>query len=463
MLQSILLYGGIAVAVIVILIIFFALFWKSPHADEAIQVTGLKSRTLLGKGSFVIPGVEKICAISLESIPLEVSVKESTSLGGLLVDVNGTAMVKVASNPECVGIAVEQFCQGGQEQTTQKIVTSVTRVLIGQLRAIVATMTIDSIIADMETFQDKVKQGTYEDIAKMGLELISYTVSSVKTPDSHYLENKAKLQEATSKAEADIATAEKQRDTEIKTSVARKEGEKAKLSADTEIAEAAKDKKLKTELYRGLEAEAERKAEAAGTLEQIRQKEVIAKQNEQLALQQAITTEKELIAAVIKPAEAEKQKQIVEAQAVAEKNVIEAKAIAEAEIAKAEAKAKAIKLQGDAEADVIKAKGIAEAEAMKMKADAYKKYGQAAILDIIAEKLPDISANIAKPLSAIDKVTVVGGGENISKMSKAVIEGTTNVLDIVKTTTGLDVADLLHDFINKSDNNEANVESEEEE
>jgi flotillin len=426
------LYVIIAGTIIIAVILFFIICWRSPHADEAIQVTGLKPRTLIGKGSFIIPGIEKTCIISLESIPLTVEIKESTSQGGLLVDVYGTAMVKVASNPKAVATAVEQFCQGSQKDTKNKIAESVTRVLIGQLRSIVATMTIDDIIADMEKFSANVKQGTADDMAKMGLELISYTLAKVATPSSKYLENKAAQQTAASKAEADIATAEKQRDTDIQTSQADRDGKKAKLLADTEIAASVKYKHLSLEQYRGEQAEATKKADAAGVLEDIRQKEIIAKQEEQLAIQQAQTKEKELIASVIKPAEAEKERVIIEAQAIAEQKKVEA-----------EAEAAAIKMKGDAEAAVILAKGEAEAKAMKIKAEAYKQYGSAAMIDIVAEKLPQVAESVAKPLSAIDNVTVVGGGENISKMSNAVLDGATNVMSIIKSSTGIDIPDLL--------------------
>jgi flotillin len=100
-------------------------------------------------------------------------------------------------------------------------------------------------------------------------------------------------------------------------------------------------------------------------------------------------------------------------------------------------------MKGDAEAAVILAKGEAEAKAMKIKAEAYKQYGSAAMIDIVAEKLPQVAESVAKPLSAIDNVTVVGGGENISKMSNAVLDGATNVMSIIKSSTGIDIPDLL--------------------
>lgn len=483
----------IALVIIILFIIIMFAIWKSPHADEAIQVSGLKPRSLIGKGSLVIPILEKTCSISLESIPLKVELKESTSNGGLLVDVMGTALVKVAANPTSVALAVEQFCQGSQENTKKKIAESVTNVLIGQLRAIIATMTIDDIISDMESFSAKVMTGTKEDLDRMGLELLSYTLAKVETPSSRYLENKAIQQAAASKAEADIATAEKQKDTDVQTSKANREGKQAKLEAETQIAESEKEKQLKVEAYRGQQAEAKAQADAAGQLEEIRQRELISKQNEQLAVQAAATKEKELIETIIKPAEAEKQKQIVEAEAKSQQQIVNAEALARQSVIKAEAEAKAaeslakqevtkaeavakairlkaeaeaeaIKLKGNAEAEVIQSKGKAEAEAMQIKAEAYKQYGEAAMLDIIAQKLPSIADSVAKPLAAIDKVTVVGNGDNISSMSKAVLDGTTNVMEIIKSTTGLDPVDMIEKLTtskmanNNKVNNEINVE-----
>lgn len=456
--------------VVIAFIFVMAILWKRVKADKAIVITGFKKRVLSGKGGFIIPIFETWCEISLENLPLNTDVKDSPSQGGLLVDVSCTAIIKVRNTTEAIMRAVEQFCQGNTLKTTQMMSESVEKVLEGQLRGVVAKLTVDQIVADIQAFSDSIEEGATRDLERMGLELISYTVLKITTPRSGYLENKAKSQEAQAKADADITVAERIKDTDQKTAVARKEGQQAKLIAETEIADAARDKEIKVQSYRAEQDKAKADADLAYELQKNQKQVEVEQAKAKLAEQQAIAKEKQLIAEQIKPAEAAKEQKSIEAEADKIKAIkeaeararaveIEASAQAKAERMRAEAAAYGIAQRGKAEAEAIKAKGLSEAEAMRKKAEAYAQYGSAAIVDVIIEGLPTIMEQIAKPMEAIDKVTVIdsGSGKSVSSLSKTVTDVAGTGFQVFEDLTGVDVKKLLSNIAESTNQNKKEI------
>lgn len=448
-----------------ILLIFMFMFWKRVKADKAIVITGFKKRVLSGKGGFIFQPFETWCEISLENLPMNTDVTDSPSKGGLLVDVSCTAVVKVRNTSEAIMQAVEQFCQGNTTRTTQMMSESVEKVLEGQLRGVVAKLTVDQIVADIQAFSDSIEEGANKDLARMGLELISYTVLKITTPKSGYLENRAKHQEAHAKADADIIVAECKRDTDQKTAVAQREGQQAKLQAETEIADAQRNKEIKTQSYRAQQDKAKAEADLAYELQKNEKQVEVEQAKARLAEQEAIAKEKQLIATQIRPAEAAKEQKLIEAEADKIKAIkeaearakaveIEAEAMAHAERVKAEAAAYAIAQKGKAEAEAIKAKGLSEAEAMQKKAQAYARYGSAAIVDVVMQGLPVIMEQIAKPMEAIDKVTVIdsGNGESVSSLSKTVTNVAGTGFHVFEDLTGVDIKKLLADMADSYSN-----------
>lgn len=453
----------IILGIILLIFVISTVFWRRVKADKAIVITGFKKRVLSGKGGFIFPPFETWCEISLENLPLNTDVKDSPSKGGLLVDVNCTAVVKVRNTNDAIMQAVEQFCQGNTARTTQMMSESVEKVLEGQLRGTVAKLTVDQIVADIQAFSDSIEEGVTKDLDRMGLELISYTVLKLTTPKSGYLENRAKHQEASAKADADITVAERKRDTDLKTAIAQREGEQARLQAETEIAESERNKAIKLQAYRAEQDKAKAQADLAYELQKNEKQVEVEQAKARLAEQEALAKEKQLIATEIKPAEAmrnkmeidaeaEKIKAIKEAEARARAIEIEAEAQAHAERIKAEAAAFAIEKKGLAEAEAIKAKGLSEAEAMKKKADAYQQYGSAAIVDVIIQGLPQIVEQIAKPMETIDKVTIIdsGSGHSTSSLSKTVTEIAGTGFEVFEGLTGVDVKKLLASITDKT-------------
>lgn len=448
--------------VVLVLLILVLLCWKRVPADKAMVITGLKKRVLVGRGGVQVPFLETSCSISLESVSMTTDITEAPSKQGIFVDIAGTAVVKVDNKPDMILLAVEQFCNGNTERTTQNIRNVVEQILEGKLRGIVSTLTVEQINEDRVAFENSIEDSITSELKAMGLRLMSYTVLKIATQGG-YLENRAIPQIAQSKADADIASAERKRDTEVKTAEAIREGEKAKLSAQAEIAQSQRDKTIRTEQYRAEQDKAKADADVAYKLQEIENNKTVAARQAELAQKEAIVVEEQLVASVKKPADAEKYKTEVEAEANRIKAIKEAEARAEAmkleALAKAEARrveaqaeADAIRARGEAEAEATKAKGIADAEAKDRLAEAMKKYGEAAVVEMVIQQLPEIMGAVSKPMEQIDHITVIdnGGSEGASKVAKTVSDVASNGFTVLKDLTGVDIAQMMKNFAAKA-------------
>lgn len=301
--------------VLVVLLVLILIMWRRVPADKAMVITGLKKRVLTGKGGILIPILETQCTISLENISMTTDVSEAPSKQGIFVDVIGTAIVKVRNEEESILKAVEQFCVGGQVDSTVTVISKmVEQILEGKLRGIVSMLTVEQINEDRASFEHQIEQDIRLELESMGLQLVSYTILKIATQGG-YLENRAIPQIASAQADADIATAERRRDTEIKTADAIRIGQKAKLEADTAIAEAERDKTIKVESYRAEQDRSKADADVAYRLKEIENESLVAEQQAALAKKNAIVVEEDLVAKVRKPADAKKYEAEVKAEA----------------------------------------------------------------------------------------------------------------------------------------------------
>jgi len=350
-----------AAAVVVVVLAIF-LFWRKVPADKAMVITGLKKRVLSGKGGFMIPFLETSCLISLENMSMTTDVNEAPSKQGIFVNIVGTAVIKVKNDVQSIFAAIEQFCSGGAKNSVGTIKSIVEQILEGKLRGIISTLTVEQINEDRASFEQRIEADIRAELESMGLMLVSYTILKISTQGG-YLENRAIPQIAQAKSDADIATAERKRDTEIKTADTVRIGQKAKLEADTAIAESERDKSIKVESYRAEQDRAKADADIAYKLKAIENERQIAEQQAELARKNAIVGEENLVAEIKKPADAKKYEAEVKAEADKIITIKMAQAEAEAIKIKAEAEAEAIIAKGRAEAEAIKAKGLADAEA----------------------------------------------------------------------------------------------------
>ncbi|SDM97386.1 flotillin [Fictibacillus solisalsi] len=477
--------AGIAVFIVIALIAVFVTKYKTAGPDEALIVTGSflgnknvnidesgnKIKIVRGGGTFVFPVFQQSEPLSLLSSKLEVQTPEVYTEQGVPVTADGTAIIKIGSSIGEIATAAEQFLG----KTKQDRELEAREVLEGHLRSILGSMTVEEIYKNRDKFSQEVQRIASQDLAKMGLVIVSFTIKDVRDKNG-YLEALGKPRIAQVKRDADIATADAEKETRIKRAEADKEAKKSELERATEVAEAEKINQLKIAEYRREQDIAKAKADQAYHLEEARAKQEVTEQQMQIKIierQKQIELEEKEIArrekqydsevkkkadadrySVEQAAEAEKRKQVAEADA--HKYRVEAMAAAEAEKVRLEglSKAEAERAKGETEAEVIRLKGLAEAEAKEKIAEAFEMFGQAAILDMIVSMLPAYAKEVASPLSNIDKITVVdtgGSGENggANKVTGYATNLMASLQETLKASSGIDMKELIENFSGK--------------
>lgn len=482
--MSVLAIGGLVlVALIVIIVLGLLSRVKVAGPNEAFIITGRKGKAVvnpetgqvstdlsgqkvvMGASVFVLPVIQKLAVLDLSSRQISVSVGSAVSAQGIKCSLEGVAIVKVGGTEDAIRAAAQRFL--GQQSEIDPFTQEV---LAGSLRAIVGRLSVEEIVKDRAAFAREVAEEAEASLTNQGLVLDTFQLQDIQT-EGNYLRDLGRPEAARAEKEAAIAEAS-----------ARREAEQARLKAEEEIAVAQRELELRKASIRAETDAAAAAAEAAGPLSKAaKDQEVIAAQ-EKVAVQQAALKERELDTEVRKPAdaqryaveqaaEAQKSKAIREAeaarvaaieaaQAKAEENrligagerqrreelakAVELEGVAQgnAEKAKREAIAAALRTEGDAEASAILARGDAEATAMQKKADAYEQYGQAAILDLLAEMLPRLVKEAAAPLGAIDKVTVIST-DGASAMTRNVAGNVTQGMQLASDLLGLDLQALF--------------------
>ncbi|MGW2105445.1 flotillin family protein [Streptomyces sp. NPDC001948] len=443
-----------AVAGVVVLLVLLALVvitrYKVAGPSEAFIITGRRGKkstdpvtgrtsidnsgqkVVVGGGVFVVPFVQQKFTLDLSSRHIPVAVRGAVTLRGVKSNLEGVAIVKVGGSEEAIRAAAQRFLQ-----QQDGIVGFTQEVLSGALRAIVGRMSVEDIIRDRAAFAGQVAEEAEASLSGQGLILDAFQIQDITTEGS-YLEDLGRPEAARAKQEADIAEA-----------IAKRASEQARLKAAEEIAIAERTFYLKQAEIKAETEAAAAKANAAGPLaEAARQQEVLAEQ-EKVAERQAALTDRELDTKVRKPADAARYQAEQEAEARRIAQVKEAEADAErsrltgqGEKLHRSALADAVRIEGEAEAAAIAAKGAAEAEAMQKKADAFAQYGDAAVLQMLVEVLPQVVAKASEPLSAVDKMTVIST-DGASRLSRTVTDNVAQGMELLSSTTGVDLAALL--------------------
>lgn len=443
--------------VIFLLILAILTMWRKVSQDKALVVTGLRKRVISGGGGFVIPLLEKTDQISLENMKIEVRTDGALTEQGVDITADGVAVIKVKSDKESILASVEQFNTGREKETIIVIKDTAKDVLEGKLREIISKMTMEEIYKDREKFASQVQEVAALDLAEMGLEIKAFTIRDISDKNG-YLEALGKKRISEVKRDAFIAEAEANKETKIQTAEANRLGQAAFIISETQIAESTKEKELKVQLYRKEQETEKAKADLAYEIEASKvqqeverekmQVQIVRKQKEiELAEQEAIRKEKELEATVMKLADADKYSIEKQAEADRYKEVQNSMAEAEGIKLKGNAMAEARRAEGMAEVEIIREKGIAEAEAMMKKAEAYKQYNDAAVSQMIIEKLPELARAIADPLSKTEKIVIVdsgsGDGKGAAKVSGYVTDILATLPETVNALTGINLMDIF--------------------
>ncbi|XP_059087192.1 flotillin-1-like [Tigriopus californicus] len=408
--------------------------------NEAIVVSGcLHSQPLIvvGGWAFVIPCVQKVQRLSLNIMTLKVSSPKVYTMQGVPLSVTGIAQVKItSSNEEMLRAAIEQFIDKSDSDIEE--IAMVT--LEGHQRAIMGAMTVDEIFRDRKKFSQQVFDIASTDLFNMGIQVISYTLKDVKDEDQ-YMVSLGMARTSEIQRDARIGEAEANKDSQIETAIAEEQRLASKLINDAEIERYKRDFELKKAIY-DIEVEMARaEAEMAFTLQESKVKQRIQEEAKtvdviermkliEVAEQEVSRRYCELDSKIKKPADAEKMRLEILAHANHQRTLLEAAGQAEA-----------IGLKGEADAFTLEAKAKAKAEEMAMKADAWKEYHKAAKVSLWLEALPAITAEVAAPLSQVNKVKMVADPNDKESLGPArltneVLRMVENIPSVVQEMTG---------------------------
>ena len=434
------------------------------YADPDGTVRKRGFRIVKGGGTFVYPVVEKIDVLSLELMTIDVQTPEVYTSKGVPVKVDGVAQVKVKGDDVSIATAAEQFLG----KSTDEIRNVATQTLEGHLRAILGTMTVEDIYQNRDAFAAKVQEVAAGDMANMGLAIVSFTIRDIRD-NQGYLEALGKPRIAQVKKDAIIAQAEADRDAMIRSSQAAQAGQEAKFLADAKIAEAQRDYQSNVAQYQAAVNQKKAESDLAYDLQKFKtgqlvkaeeiQVTIIEKQKQiELQQQEILRKQRELEANVQKPADAERYrvetlanatKFQLETEAAGAASATKAKGFANADVAKATglAEAEANKARGLAEAAIIQAQGAATAEAMRMKAESFKQYNEAAIIQLIMEVLPAVAGKISEPLAKTEKIIIInsgnGPGGGASKLTGDITQILSQLPPVIEGLTGVKLEKLL--------------------
>jgi flotillin len=447
--------AGLMVLTVLLLMAVFSGLYRKAGPHEALVVYGFRgTRIVKGRGTLIFPLVENCRDLSLELMSFDVAPKQDLyTKQGVAVTVEAVSQIKVKSDPESILTASEQFLT----KTEQERESLICLVMEGHLRGIIGQLTVEEIVKQPEMVADRMRSTCAEDMNKMGLEVISFTIKEVRDKNE-YIANMGRPDVVRIKRDADVASAEAERDTAIKRAEAQRAASVAKAQADQERvlaetlsqakqAEAQRDLEIKKAQY--LETIKKQQAQADKAYEiqtNVMQQQVIAEsvkiqqvqKEHEVKVQEAeiLRREKELIATVLKQAEIERQR--IETLAEAEKQRL---------MVEAEGRASATRAQGIAEAEIIYKKGEAEAKAMNVKAEAYQEYNQAAVVDKLISGMPEVVRALAAPLGHVDRITVVSTGDGeaagMHKITGDIAKMAAQIPALFETLSGMQMSELF--------------------
>lgn len=408
--------------------------------NEALIVSGgccgsRSKSTRVGGWAWAWWLVTDVQRLSLEVMTLNPVCENVETAQGVPLTVTGVAQVKIMKNADLLQTASEQFL-GKKEH---EIKSTVLQTLEGHLRAILGTLTVEEVYKDRDQFASLVREVAAPDVGRMGIEILSFTIKDVYD-NVTYLASLGKAQTAAVKRDAEIGVAQANRDAGIREAECEKAAMDVKYNTDTKIEDNSRAFKLQKAHFdkevntAKAEAQLAYELQAAKIQQKIRNEEIqiqVVERRKQIEIeeQEIRRKEKELMSTVKLPAEAEAYKV---------QTIAEGKRTQTVESARAEAER--VRLIGASEARAIEAVGRAEAEKMRMKASAYKQYGDAAIMALVLEALPQIAAEVAAPLAKTDEIVLLGGAD---KTTTEVNKLLGQLPPAVAALTGVDVTGAL--------------------
>ena len=442
----------IVVAAFVLFVTFVTLIsrYKRCPSDKILVIYGktggTSAKCVHGGGAFIWPVIQDYSFLDLKPISIEANLTNALSRQNIRVDVPCRFTIAISTETDSMNTAAERLL-GLHPEQIQELAKDI---LFGQLRLVIATMTIEEINSDRDKFLDNISKNVDSELKKIGLKLINVNVTDIKD-ESGYIEalgkeaaakaiNEAKISVAeqekigeTGKAmadrEKDVQIAETHRDRDVKIAITNKDREVSIAAAfkDESIgkAEAQRDTRVATSEANAIAIKGENEAKIA-----IAQSEAARREKEAEALRIALASEKVQQAKALEESYVAEQKAEA-ARAERERSTQNANVVIPAEIAKqkaiieAQAEAERIREQAKGEADAIFAKMEAEAkglyEILTKQAEGYREVVGAAGGDptkafqlLLIEKLPELVKTQVEAVKniKIDKITVWDSGNN---------------------------------------------------
>ena len=487
----------IPVILIIVLVIILAVGYVKAPPDRAFIISGLKKepKILIGRAGIRVPFLERLDKLYLGQMTVDIKTEQSVPTTDFInVNVDAVAKVRIDPTTEGIKLAAKNFLNKNSDQITRDLQDS----LQGNMREIIGTLTLKSINTDRDSFSDQVMEKASKDMKKLGIEVVSCNIQNV-TDENGLIKDLGADNTAKIKKDASIARAQAERDVAIAQAEANKASNDARVLAETEIAEKNNELAIKKAELQQVSDTKQAMADAAYKIQEQEQEKVIqtatvnaqiakAEREAELRKQEVLVKQQALEAEINKKADADRyaveqaaaaalakrqrdaEAKKYEAEQDATARKYEAEQDAEAKKAQAEAKkyeaeqdalakkaqaeankfsmeqeAAGIQARGSAEAEAIRAKGMAEAEAMEKKAEAYQKYNKAAMAEMLIGVLPDIAGKIAEPLSQIDKITIIGSGEDkgVGDVAGNVPAVMAKLFETTKEKVGIELSEII--------------------
>lgn len=403
-------------------------------------------RSVSGKGTFVIPLLQRVDTLSLGAVQVQLTTENDIpTQDAILIHACAVANFQIGQTPELIETASKNYLNMDKEEMTRQV----TEVMLGKMREVIGQMDLKELMRDRESFNAKVFDGSKDDLANLGLELRTFNVQDFS--DSQGIIRSMGADQAA----------------EIK-----KEAELAQIKAAEEVAIRQNQLDLK---QADLKKQAD-KAKATVTAE--KQRELyIAQQEAEIAERQADVRERELNATVKKQAEADryaaeqaaeadlykrtKQAEAarIERQNQSDAELYSAQKDAEGIQARAKAEAEATRLKGESEGAAEKAHGEGVAAGIKAQAEAYNGMDNPYLLaNRYIDIMPKVAEQVAKPLTAVDSIKMYGSG-NAQKLVKETTSIVDQVASGLKDSTGIDLPSLLNGLLSNPDIDADSAES----
>lgn len=434
----------ILIPILVVVIILAFLLTQSyvvAAPNQAYIISSLKSkpRILVGKAGLKIPFFEKLSKLDLSNSQVDIKTTDSVPTAEFIdIFVDSVATFKISSDPDLLRVASESLLGKSKEEIEELVAQT----LLGTTREVIGMLELKQLVTDKQMVAQKIMDNAKPELEKLGVEITNFNIQTFRDENS-VIKNLGIDNSERIRKDAQIAKANAQRDIDIAEAEARKTSNDAKVASELEIAKKNNDLAIKIADLKKMEDTKRAEADAAYKIQEEQQRKdiEIQSQNANIAKQ-----EKEAEYAA-KTVEVEQKRFEAEIQKKADADKYAAEKKAEADKYAAQAKADADRYIAEQEAAGIRAKGEAEAEAIRLKAEAMKEYGDAAVLQMCLNVLPEMVRNAAEPLKNVSDITMYGDG-NASRLVEDVMKSSNQVFAGLKEN-GIDVPALIAGFVNK--------------